>query len=120
MRTSAVNDPGEYKVLVNAEISTDRVADQNQDVLLPLRKDGITEGGESQDLEDKVLKDTEVGNRNVGSQGEKAGVQVDIGVISNLNKDRDKDHQIPENTETIGDDREDESERYRYQRISML
>ena len=59
MRTS---DPGEYKVLVNAEISTDCVADQNQDVLLPLRKDGITEGGESQDLEDKVLKDTEVGN----------------------------------------------------------
>ena len=120
MRTSAVNDPGEYKVLVNAEMSTDRVADQNQDVLLPLRKNGITEGGESQDLEDKVLKDTEVGNRNIGSQGEKAGVQVDIGVISNFNKDWDKDHQIPENTETIGDDREDQSERYRYQWISML
>ena len=41
-----------------------------------LRKDGITEGGESQDLEDKALKDTEVGNRNIRSQGEKAGVQV--------------------------------------------
>ena len=87
VRTSAVNHPGENKVLVNAEISTGCVADQNQDVLLPLRKDGITEGGESQDLEDKALKDTEVGNRNIGSQGEKAGVQVDIGVISNLNKD---------------------------------
>ena len=36
--TSVVNDPGENKVLVNAEISTGRVADQNQDVLLPLRK----------------------------------------------------------------------------------
>ena len=71
MRTSAVNDPGEYNVLVNAEVSTDHVADQNQDVLLPLRKDGIIEGGESQDLEDKVLKDTEVGNRNIGSQAEK-------------------------------------------------
>ena len=52
-----------------------------------LRKDGITEGGESQDPEDKALKDTEVGNRNIGSQGEKAGVQVDIGVISNMNKE---------------------------------
>ena len=38
MRTSAVNDPGEYKVLVNAEISTDRVADQNQNVILPFEK----------------------------------------------------------------------------------
>ena len=38
VRTSAVSDPGENKVLVNAEISTGCVADQNQDVLLPLRK----------------------------------------------------------------------------------
>ena len=89
MRTGAVSDPGEDKVPVNAEISTGHVADQNQ------KCPSTTEGGESQDQEDKALKDTEVGNRNIRSQEEKAGVQVDIGFISNLNKDRDKDHQIP-------------------------
>ena len=62
MRTSSVSDPDENKVLVNAEISTGCVADENQHVLLPLRKDGITEGGENQDLEDKALKDNEVSN----------------------------------------------------------
>ena len=38
VRTSAVSDPGENKVLVNAEISTGYVADQNRDVILPFEK----------------------------------------------------------------------------------
>ena len=75
MRTSAVNDPGEYKVLVNAEVSTDRVADQNQDVLLPLRKDGITEG----DKEDKEVQEDGI------TEGDK----------------EDKEMQIPVNTEVV-------------------